>query len=72
MRLGMRGVAVAALAAAFMAGPVLADDFSITGVYVQNATCKGDGTDPAGKVVRITETDVRSSFGTCKFVKKEH
>ena len=41
-------------------------------VYVQNMTCKGDGTDPATKVVRITETDVHSSFGTCKFVKKEH
>ncbi len=72
MRLGMRGVAAAAVAAAFMSGPVLADDFSIAGIYVQNAACKGDGTDPAGKVVRITETDVRSSFGTCKFVKKEH
>jgi hypothetical protein len=72
MRLGMRGVAVAAVAAAFMSGPILADDFSIAGIYVQNAACKGDGSDPAGKVVRITDTDVRSSFGTCKFVKKEH
>jgi hypothetical protein len=72
MRLGMRGVAAAAVAAAFMSGPVLADDFSIAGIYVQNAACKGDGSDPAGKVVRITDTDVRSSFGTCKFVKKEH
>jgi hypothetical protein len=72
MRLGMRGVAAAAVAAAFMSGPILADDFSIAGIYVQNAACKGDGSDPAGKVVRITDTDVRSSFGTCKFVKKEH
>jgi hypothetical protein len=72
MRLGMRGVAAAAVAAAVMSGPVFADDFSIAGIYVQNSACKGDGSDPAGKVVRITDTDVRSSFGTCKFVKKEH
>ena len=72
MRLGMRGVAAAAVVAALMSGPILADDFSIAGIYVQNAACKGDGSDPAGKVVRITDTDVRSSFGTCKFVKKEH
>ncbi len=69
----MHGVAVAAIAAAFVCGSaVAADDFSIVGVYVQNVACKGDGTDPAAKVVRITETDVLSSFGVCKFVKKQH
>src|SRR5690348_590744 len=53
---------------AVMSGPVAAeDDFSIAGTYVQNAACKGDGTDPAAKLVRITETDVHSSFGICKF-----
>jgi len=73
MSYGMQGVAAAAVIAAFASGAVLAaDDFSIAGVYVQNMACKGDGTDPAAKVVRITETDVHSSFGTCKFVKKEH
>lgn len=69
----MQAVAASAIAAALMAGQVLgADDFSIVGVYVQNTACKGDGTDPAAKVVRITETDVLSSFGVCKFVKKQH
>jgi len=38
---------------------------------VQNAACKGDGSDPAKMVVRITETDVHSSFGLCTFVRKE-
>jgi hypothetical protein len=73
MSYGMQCAAAVAIIAAFVSGAVLAgDDLSIVGVYVQNMTCKGDGTDPATKVVRITETDVHSSFGTCKFVKKEH
>lgn len=74
MSYGMRGAAaIAIIGALFLTGPVLAaDDISIVGVYVQNMACKGDGSDPATKVVRITETDVHSSFGTCKFVKKAH
>jgi hypothetical protein len=66
-------MAATMVAAVVMSGPVAAqDDFSIAGTYVQNAACKGDGTDPAAKLVRITETDVHSSFGICKFVKKQH
>ena len=38
---------------------------------MQNAACKGDGTDPAAKIVRITDTDVHSNFGTCTFLKQE-
>jgi hypothetical protein len=73
MGYGMHGVAATAIVAAFICGPVIAaDDLSIVGVYVQNAACKGDGTDPAAKMVRITETDIHSNFGVCKFVKKEH
>jgi len=72
MKSGVRGVVAAAMAALIMPGWALAaDGISIAGTYVQNAICKGDGTDPAGKVVRITDTDVLSSFGICKFVKKE-
>jgi len=73
MGYGVHGVVAAALAGAFVCSPTrAADDFSIVGVYVQNMACKGDGTDPAAKIVRITETDIHSSFGVCKFVKKEH
>jgi hypothetical protein len=74
MSYGMQGAAaIAIIGVFFLTGSVLAaDDLSIVGVYVQNMACKGDGSDPATKVVRITETDVHSSFGTCKFVKKEH
>ena len=73
MGYGKHAVVAAAIAAAFVCGPaVAADDFSIVGVYVQNMACKGDGTDPVAKMVRITETDIHSSFGICKFVKKQH
>jgi len=73
MGLTMRSVAAAAIIGAFAgSSALLADDFSIAGTYVQNEACKGDGTDPATKLVRITETDIHSSFGICKFVKKEH
>jgi hypothetical protein len=64
MGYGMHGVVAAAVVASFVCGPVrAADDFSIVGVYVQNTACK---------LVRITETDIHSNFGICKFVKKEH
>jgi hypothetical protein len=70
MSFGMRGVVAAAIVAASL--PAVAEDgFSIAGTYVQNAACKGDGTDPAAKLVRITETDVHSNFGVCTFLKKE-
>lgn len=72
MSFAMRGAATAAIVAALLYGPALAaDEFSIAGTYVQNAACKGDGSDPAKMVVRITDTDVHSSFGVCTFVRKE-
>ena len=70
---GMDGIVAAMIVAAVVSGPAVAEEaFSIAGTYVQNATCKGDGTDPTAKLVHITETDVHSSFGVCRFVKKEH
>jgi len=72
MSLGMRSVFAAAMLACLGCPPLLADDaFSINGTYVQNAACKGDGTDPAGKVVKIGDTEIHSSFGVCTFLKKE-
>ena len=68
----MRDIAALAIVVTFAAGPARAgDEFSIAGTYVQNAACKGDGSDPAKMVVRITDNDVHSSFGLCTFVRKE-
>lgn len=72
MSVEMRGIAAIAFVVTFAAGPALAgDEFSIAGTYVQNAACKGDGSDPAKMVVRISEKDIHSSFGRCTFVRKE-
>ena len=68
-----RGVAALAMMVVFACGPALAgEEFSIAGTYVQNAACKGDGSDPAKMLVRISENDVHSSFGVCTFVRKEY
>ena|SRR5690348_9366453 len=72
MRFEMRGMAATAMVIGFACCPALAgDEFSIAGTYVQNAACKGDGSDPAKMVVRITESDILSNFGLCTFVRKE-
>src|SRR5262245_7887643 len=72
MRFELRGVAALALVVTFVSCPALAgEEFSIAGTYVQNVACKGDGSDPAKMLVRISENDVRSSFGVCTFVRKE-
>ena len=47
------------------------DEFFLAGTYTQNVACKGDGTDPKPKVVRINETEINSNFGLCTFMKKE-
>ena len=72
MRGLMRGLAAMAAMGAFATVSALADDFTIAGTYTQNVSCKGDGTDPAAKLVRISDIEIHSSFGVCKFVKKEH
>jgi len=77
MGFDMRGVAALAMmttiATTIASCPALAgDQFSIAGTYVQNAACKGDGSDPAKMLVRISENDVHSSFGVCTFVRKEY
>src|SRR5215471_14138867 len=71
MRFDLRGIATTAIVVAVASCPALGAEFSIAGTYVQNSACKGDGSDPAKMVVRITEADVHSSFGVCTFVRKE-
>jgi hypothetical protein len=72
MSVAKRAIVLAAVFGSCVALPALAQEgISITGTYVQNAVCKGDGTDPAAKLVRITETDVHSNFGVCTFLRQE-
>jgi hypothetical protein len=42
------------------------DPFAIAGTYLENQACKGDGSDPADRHIKITTTAIDSSFGLCK------
>jgi hypothetical protein len=55
-----------ALAAITVTGAAIADDdFPLTGTYMQNVPCKGDGTDPAALRVKITPQEIDSNVGVC-------
>ncbi len=63
-----RIVIVTLLLSAVAAAPSPAhteDAFPIIGTYVENHACKGDGSDPADKRIKITATAIDSSFGLC-------
>lgn len=47
-----------------------AQDKMLMGSYLQNQVCKGDGSDPAKKLVTIGEKQVDSNFGPCTFAAK--
>ena len=46
----------------------LSPDFWLLGEFVQNAPCKGDGTDPAELKARISTDQIESKIGVCKFL----
>ena len=46
------------------------DDFPIVGVYAKDQICKGDGSDPAQTLVRITRKDIESNLGSCAILNK--
>jgi hypothetical protein len=47
------------------------DDFAFTGTYTQNVPCKGDGTDPAAILVKISPQEITSNIGTCSILDKK-
>jgi len=46
------------------------DEFPIVGVYTKDQVCKGDGSDPADLMVRITDKSIESSMGRCTILSK--
>jgi hypothetical protein len=48
-----------------------AQERALQGSYTQNEACKGDGSDPAKKLVIIHEKQVDSNFGPCTFADKK-
>jgi hypothetical protein len=59
--------ALAACAAMGVAStPVIGDeDFPIIGTYAKDQVCKGDGTDPADLLVKITTKSIEHNLGIC-------
>ena len=41
------------------------DDFPIAGLYAKDQACKGDGSDPADILVKITRANIESNMGYC-------
>jgi hypothetical protein len=55
------------------AGPALADDdFPLVGNYTQNVPCKGDGSDPATAMVKISPKEIVSNVGACAILDTKH
>jgi hypothetical protein len=46
------------------------DDFPIAGVYAKDQICKGDGSDQADTLVRITGKEIESNMGSCAILTK--
>lgn len=46
-----------------------AEDFPITGTFTQNIPCKGDGSDPIERQVKLLSNKIISQAGICKFLK---
>jgi len=62
----MAVVVVVAAATAAVGGE---DDFPIVGLYTKDRTCKGDGSDPADVLVKITRNDIASNMGYCAILR---
>lgn len=56
---------VGAASTPLLAQAVADPSFPFAGTYVENQVCKGDGSDPADKRVKISPTAIDSSFGVC-------
>jgi hypothetical protein len=56
---------ILAVAATFASSARADDVFPITGTYIENQACRGDSSDPTGKRIKITDTEIDSSFGLC-------
>ena len=47
------------------------DDFPIVGTYAKDRLCKGDGSDAADLLVRISRAAIQSNMGLCAILNKK-
>jgi hypothetical protein len=64
-RISVATLLLAVAATAALGGAPSEEMFPIAGTYLENHACKGDGSDPADKRIKITPTAIDSSFGLC-------
>lgn len=48
------------------------DDFPLTGTYMQNVVCKGDGSDNPALRVKISAKEIVSNVGVCTILDTKH
>jgi hypothetical protein len=63
---------VLSAASAAAATDAASDDFPLTGTYMQNVPCKGDGKDDAALKVTISPQQIVSNIGTCAILDNKH
>ena len=47
------------------------DDLPIAGTYAKDRLCRGDGSDPADLLVKITGKAIESNMGSCSILDKK-
>lgn len=62
-------VALAGISAAAATAP---SDFPLSGTYMQNVPCKGDGHDKAALKVTISPQQIVSNIGVCDILDNKH
>ncbi len=66
------GYFIVACAAVTLGGVARAEDeFRLAGTYTQNVPCKGDGSDPAAALVKISPEEIVSNIGVCAILDKK-
>lgn len=65
LRASIAAAAIVWVVAPANAATASAADFPIAGTYMQNVTCKGDGTDNAVLKVTISPKEINSNSGVC-------
>jgi hypothetical protein len=69
----IKGVAITtalAVGVSITCSALAEDDFPIIGVYAKDQACRGNGSQQADALVRITAKEIESNMGTCTILSK--
>ena len=65
-----RVLATIAALAAVSTSVIGDDDFPIVGTYTRDQVCRGDGSDRADLIVKITHEEIQFNMGSCTILSK--